>query len=75
MHTISTIIVEPRLAKTEFSPASNLKAGTSTYSKELPIIDERRIGTKEPKMPCWVHQRQLSYQPKQEGGTAELRAN
>ena len=30
------------------------------------MINERRIGTEEPKMPCWAHQRQLSYQPEQE---------
>ena len=30
------------------------------------MIDERRIVTEEPKMPCGAHQRQLSYQPKQE---------
>ena len=39
---------------------------TGTCSEELLIFDEWRIGTEEPKMPYWAHQRQLSYQPKQE---------
>ena len=66
MHSITTVVVEPRLEKTERSPASHCRASTGTCSEELPIFDERRIGTKEPKMPCWAHQKQLSYQLKQE---------
>ena len=65
-HSITTVIVEPCLVKTVHSPTSHLRASTGTCSKELPIIDERRMGTEEPKMPCWAHQRQLSYQPKPE---------
>ena len=67
-HSITTGRVEPHLVKTECSPAS--PKGQHRYLFRG-VTDNRRTGAsgpKEPMMPCWAHQRQLSYQPKQREG-------